>query len=233
MNISKREKILIFAVVLLALIGGYYLYYLKPCLDEIQTLNADIADKQLQLSASVQEQSQLDQLEAKIADADEQLALFGGSIAQTFDQPPVLVYISETVSTRAQKGAIYFEQPIQIGQIERCAITVTMTVTYAGLKTVLNAFSDAPYLIRVTQLYAEIATSDAMTDTAMNVAGTTGTDSTTGTLTGTEPPQPTPPVNEVLEVKLVLDFYSLSGEIPEGTTYTFDTTSQYGGDIFY
>ena len=225
MSISKRERMLIVVVVLLALLGAYYLYYLKPCLDDINELNADIAAKELQLATNEQQKKQLDQIDADIADLDEQLALFGGSVAQTFDQPPVLVYLTDTVrECGAAKGAINFREPEQVGQIERCTIIVAMTATYDGLKKVLDALQDAPYLIRVTQLTVVIPT-------AQDIANATTTDD--GSATDPATTQIPEFVPEVLNVTLTLDFFSLSGEIPEDATYAFDTVRQYGGDIFY
>jgi Tfp pilus assembly protein PilO len=154
MNISKREKALIIIVILLALFGAYYLYYLKPNMDNIHTLKAEIENKKIEAAANEQQKARVGQLNAQIADVNEQIALFGDSIAQAFDQPPILVYLSDTVGLYAQKASISFMQPEQVGEIERCTITIAMVSTYDGLKQVLAAFADAPYLLRVTGLSA-------------------------------------------------------------------------------
>jgi Tfp pilus assembly protein PilO len=233
MSISKREKILIIVVVLLALIGAYYLYYLKPCLDDIKELNAEIAGTETQISISETQKKQIEKIEAEIADVDEQLSLFGGSVAQVFDQPPVLVYLSDTVKAcGAAKATINFNEPEQIGQIERCTITIMMISTYDQLKRVLDAFANAPYLIRLTQLRVVLSSAQE------TLGGTTGEDETIGDAqtdpaTTPEADQTVQPAPQLLNVTITLDFFSLSGDIPEDATYVFDTERQFGGDIFY
>lgn len=226
MTISKREKILILIVVLLALFGAYYLYYLKPCIDDIQSLKLDNESKELQLSADEMQQSQLVLMQSKVDDIDTQLASYG-DFAQAFDQPPVLVYISDTVQAAAQKGSISFMQPEQIGQIARCAITITMSCTYDGLKKILEDFSGAPYLLRVTQLSAVIPVADPTSTNAGNDTATNSTNTEGDTASATSVPTP-----GVLNITMVLDFYSLAGEIPEDTVYAFNNNDQHDADIF-
>lgn len=240
MSISKRERILIIVVVLLALLGAYYLYYLKPSIDEVDILNSDIENLKLQKSAHDQQKAQAEQLKSQIAALDEQLALYGDGISHSFDQPPVLVYLSNLINTHADKNMIQFDTTGQTGPIERYVITVTMTATYDGLRQVLDALEDAPYLIRVSgmSISTEAQTTGTDTGAGAETGGTdTGTAASPDTLPDTSPdivsPQPSSPSSKGVSVTLTADFYCISGAIPEDSPYEFDTDREYGGDIFY
>lgn len=235
MSISKREKILIIIVVLLALVGVYYLYYLKPTIEEINTLGDDNQTKELQLSVNEQKEDRIEQLEAENAEIMEQLAQYGDSIAQAFDQPPILVYLSDTLTdANAQKGTITFEYPELIGQIEHCAITIMLVSTYDDLKVVLDQFANAPYLIRVSSMRIEHYVEEVLAEDTG--AGDTANGTAEGDTTAAANPEtgetaePLPPL---IGTTLILDFYCLAGDIPEGTVYHFDAGSEFGGDIFY
>jgi|GEM_PF-1924673 hypothetical protein len=244
MSISKRERILLVIVALLALFGAYYLLYLKPCLDEISALNSDNETKVLQVYANGQQITRARQLEEDIAGLDEQLALYGDSTAHSFDQPPVLVYLSDTISDcAADKNTIRFERTGQTGPIERYIVTISMVASYDELKRVIAAFEEAPYMLRISGLTVSTDAQVALID----LGGGTGTDGSTDTAGDTTGDTPTDADTtqdsettlvditslKEIAVTMTLDFYCLSGEISEDTVYTFDGARQYGGDIFY
>lgn len=231
MSISKRERILIIVVVLLALLGAYYLYYLKPSMDEVSALNSDIENLQLQKSAHDQQKSQAELLKSQIEGMDEQLALYGDGIAHSLDQPPVLVYLSDMINHHASKNAIQFDIAGQTGPIERYMITITMTATYDGLKRVLSALEDSPYLIRVSGMSVSTDTQIVVVGTDTGTEETGGTDAQAGSDTVSE--QVPASSSKMVTVTLTADFYCISGAIPEDSPYGFDTDRPYGGDIFY
>ena len=235
MSISKRERILIIVVVLLALLGAYYLYYLKPNMDEVSELNSDIENLQLQKSAHDQQTTQAELLKSQIEDMDEQLALYGDSIAHSFDQPPVLVYLSDTINTYASKNLIQFDMTQQTGPIERYVITITMTATYDGLKQVLSALEDSPYLIRISGMSISTDTQITVMGTETDTEETESTDTAAGSDISSDTTNQQVPISSLksIAVTLTADFYCLAGEIPEDAAYEFDTDRQYGGDIFY
>lgn len=238
MSISKRERMLLIIVALLALFGAYYLLYLKPCTDEIKELNSDIETKELQVFANEQQKNSTEQLQKEIDSMDEQLEEYGDSAAYSFDQPPVLVYLSKTVGDYAVKNSIEFKRTEQTGVVERYEISIEMTGTYDEFKKVLNALEKAPYMIRISGLMIETPLLDTSTQTdtaeSTDANADNDTDKDTPTDTGTD-------VQEAMNLSskkqiiatMTLDYYCLPGEIPPDTEYTFDTARQYGGDIFY
>ncbi len=238
MSISKRERMLLIIVALLALFGAYYLLYLKPCMDEIKELNSDIETKELQVFANEQQKNNAEKLQQEIDSMDEQLAQYGDSAAYSFDQPPVLVYLSKTVSDHAVKNSIEFKRTEQTGMIERYQINIEMMGTYDEFKKVLKALEKAPYMIRISGLMIETP----LLDISIQTTAGDGTDTNAGNDTGKDTPTDTgTDVQEAMNFSLkkqivatmMLDYYCLPGIIPSDTVYTFDTARQYGGDIFY
>ncbi|MDD5018645.1 MAG: hypothetical protein PHO15_11175 [Eubacteriales bacterium] len=224
MNMTKREKTLVFFVLILAVVGAYYLLFLKPYLEDMSDILVEKANKEILVTTNDQQEQKVKLLEDDIAALETELADYSGGISQGFDHPPVLVYLEETVNEYAQKVMFYFDDVSEFGQMEVCPVTVTMSGTYEGMKSILEAFSDSEYFIKVTSLSAVCSSTiqAAQTDEVYDPSQT-------------EEPAPEIPVaSDTLDITLTLEFYSMAGDIPEDKTYEFDDVSfQYGGDIFY
>jgi len=238
MSISKRERILIFAVIIIAAIGAYYMLYLKPCLDDISALNADVTVLQQEKDDAALQNAQSAQLLEDIAKMETDLALYGDTITHTFDQPPVLVYLSDTVNTYADKSTIDFErteQTEEAGLIQRYTITVRMVATYDGLKQLIAALEDAPYLMRISELSlsTDIEVPVVNQEETADTGDDAGTDTTASTDTASSETQVDASLYKLIGVEMTLDFYCLSEPLSDDAIYSFDTPRQYGGDIFY
>ncbi len=253
MSISKRERTLLIIVALLALFGAYYLLYLKPCTDDIKELNAEIETKELQVFANNQQKSKATQFQQDIDEINAQLKSYGENAAHQFDQPPVLEYLSKTVNDYGLKNVIAFSRTDQTGAIERYEIAITMITNYDGLKGLLSALEKAPYLLRISALEIDTGgertllntdtAADTDEDTNSDTPADAGTDETADTVetTGTDTAATDGTQNITVDiasekqvtVKMTLDFYCLSDEIPADTVYAFDNGRQFGGDIFY
>ena len=97
-------------------------------------------------------------------------------------------------------------------------MTVTMTATYEGLKSVLDALDGGKYLVKVTGLSAAYHNFEQT-----SAPGDQGA-----------PPVPSAPEQRILDIILNLEFYNYPGEIPPDTKYPFvPENAQYGGDIFF
>lgn len=238
MSISKRERILLIIVALFALFGAYYLLYLKPCTDEIKELNSNIETKELQVYANEQQKNSAERLQEDIDGMDEQLAQYGDSAAYSFDQPPILVFLSKTIDDNACKNLIGFNRTEQIGMVQRYEIKIVMTGTYASFKQVLSALEKAPYMMRISGLMidTDVQATPVGTDTQTDTDESAEADTDNGTApeaVTTAPETVNLSSNKQIMVTMSLDYYCLPGEIPADTVYTFDTVRQYGGDIFY
>jgi Tfp pilus assembly protein PilO len=233
MNISKREKTLLIIVFVLALIGGYYMFYLKPCIEDIRSTNTEIETLEMQKSASEQQNAQAENLQAQVNEMGAQLTLYGDSVTHTFDQPAVLSYLSSKLGQYAVVAGIQFDRATTTDIIEQYEITVAMVTTYDQLKQALDTLEESPYLIRISQLTIASAASDTSAEEDTAAEGTEVTATTTEGTIAPDTAAPSAADLKLLAISMKLDFYCLSEPIPEDEIYSFDTPRQYGGDIFY
>ena len=235
MSISKREKTLIIIVLALAVVCVYYIFFLKPYMDQIGDLNIERTTKSIEVGSGEQTSGQIATLENQIAVLKDDIGAYSENIAQGFDQPPVLVYLEETVDKSAKKMMFAFGRIKQVGQMNICPVTVTMVSSYEGLKEILDELASETMVIRVTSLDVmrsegaeDPADEDEVYDPSADPAETGGSDTQYQTLNDSLG------VDDPLDVTLTLEIYSLGGEIPADTVYTFDEDNHmYGGDIFY
>lgn len=227
MNISKREKRLIVIVLVLAVLCVYYIYFLKPYFDDMSELRAQTSSKQALLDTNEQQLNKIKQLDKEIDEKENQLKDYSVNLSQSFDQPPVLVYLEKIITENAKKTEFAFSEISKFEQLEICPITITMISTYDSLKIILEELSDDEYFFKVTSLDAIVV--QAVPVEVINQVYDPDLGEYTEIIT-----MQTPEDSDLIEVTLSLEYYSNSGEIPQGTTYTFDNDSyNYGGDIFF
>jgi Tfp pilus assembly protein PilO len=221
MNMTKRERVLVSVVLFLAVICLYYIFLLKPHMDQMRTLNDDISSQELLVSNGQQQLQIINALNKSIAENEEKLSSINTQIAIGMDQPAILVFLNETVNMHAKKVSFTFGEPQQVGQLDVFPVTITMISDYEGIKNTLAAFNDGAYLIKVVSLNISVeapneAEAELQTDEEQAVQTA---------------PQPTS-IFTNLNATLSVEFYSQLGDLPVGGSHEFAEGYQYGGDIF-
>lgn len=214
MRLSKREKVLL---ILLLVIGGslaYIFLFYVPCNNEINDLNSQIRSNQTIISTNMILKRQVDQLVQDISENEKKIAEFGNEIKSTFDQPPVLVYLYNTMSKYGTKLQINFNDSGTIGQINNFNMSVTMNGKYDGLRGMLKELSESDYFIKVT----------SMTVTTQELTENGGKKKAKKSAKAEE---------KTLNINMELEFYYIGEEIPPDKVYDFASGAvQYGGNIF-
>lgn len=225
MNMTKRERILVSVVLVLAVFCLYYIFFLKPNMDELKTVNSDIESKEELVTSVRQEKQILSSAEETISGNEEKISELSDGISVGFDQPVILVYLEDTVNEYAKKVTFSFSDERQIGQLNVCPAKITMTSSYDGIKSILSDFENGPYFIKVVSL-------NVMTDAKM--------ESETDSASDNPDEQPATTVKTVtadkdddLIVTISVEFYSQLGDLVEASGYGFADGYQYGGDIFH
>jgi len=221
MNMSKREKVLVSVVMVLAVFCMYYLIFFKPNMDEMHTVNADIEEKTLECSNVQQQQQIINSMNKAISGNEAKIAELSKSITTGFDQPAALVYLEQTVNQYATKVGFVFTSNEQIGQLDACSVSITMASSYDGIKKLLAAFADSPYFIKVVSLQA--AVDSEQQQAAANTAGTDSATPATTSLVSSD---------GKLSVVMGIEIYAQPGEPSGDTPHEFADGYQYGGDIF-
>ncbi len=220
MTMTKREKILVSIVLVMAVVCVYFLFFLKPNMDEFRLLSNDITDKEM-MSSTVQQQKQIiASMDKAIEDNEARIKELSGGISTGFDQPAVLVYLEKTVNEHATKVTFTFNDMHQVGQLYVCPVSISMVSGFDGLKALMTAFNDSPYFIKVVAVNVTKPELQAIPATE---EGDTG-----------ETTVPSSPVADIDEMNITLDieFYGQPGSVEAGKTYDFAEGYQYGGDIF-
>lgn len=219
MTMTKRERTLVFILLVLIVIGAYWLLFLSPYIEDMKVLKAQTQENQTLLYNKSQQQIKNNELLKDLSDNDRQVAELSAGITQGYDQPAILVYLEKTVKEHAAKQTFSFGETRQTGQMIACPVTVTMQSSYDGLKEVLSALADGKYFAKVTGLSAQQGAEEEVTTTE------TSEDGEAVSSTTTKP-------SDKLDVILNLEFYCLTGDIPADAQYSFDSGHEFGGDIF-
>lgn len=239
MKVSKRERTMLFVVLFLALVSAYYLLFLKPYLAEIGELNIQLESNEAQVQTYSQIKINIDNIDEEIVKKQAEIEEFSSYISTGFDQPPILVYLEETVGKHAQKNMFVFGMPEKVGQLIISPATITMVTTYDGLKGFIEDVTNGDYIINVTSIEAIVASSveAAISETNNDAGGLTEEDIVVTPVPVVDKSEGVIMVensNRLLNVSINLEIYSMSGEIPADKEYTFDNGSyNFGGDIFY
>ena len=214
MSISKREKILIVIFFLIASICLYYFFFLKPHMEEMSTLNENISEYETQVITNKQLYHNKNALAEQMDTQQTQLDELSKGITRGFDQPPLLVYLDDTVKEYGTKITYLFSEVRQSGELYVCPVTVTLTADYNGIKDILKTLAEGEYFVKVTGLLI----------TAFDQPVVEVLDEDDETVV--------PEQGRELSVTLHLEFYSLIGDIPPDTTYTFSDGYRFGTDVF-
>lgn len=224
MKLSKREKVLIIMVLIIMSALAYIFLFLTPHLDEIKEIDSQNITNEGIIQTNKVLKQRVIEITEQLAEDKKLLAEFGEGIKSTFDQPPVLVYLYETIKSRqCDKLMIYFVGSGVLGQVKYFTVTVTMKGKYDDLKNVLKDFSESDYFIKVINLSAELKVKESNEDE------TTDDPSFTDNFS-----EPEVVMDDRLDISMDLEFYYIGDEIPPDTIYDFlDGAIQYGGDIFH
>lgn len=227
MTMTKREKILIFIVLILAVLCVYYIYFLQPCFKELDNLNSENALKESTLSTNEMIEASTKKATDDIEEIKNDIALMNGSIMQQFDQPAVLVYLDETIRKHANKIMYDFEEITIVGQLKVCQVKVTMITTYENLKAILKSLQQGEYFASVVGLEAKLNVIIEIEDPLAS-----GTEDSADKESPSTDSVPSVPENS-LAVGILLEFYNTGEDIPPDREYPFSNGHSYGGDIFY
>lgn len=238
MKVSKRERTLIIVVLLLAAVSAYYLLFLKPYMTEIGELNVMRANSEIQVETYAQLKTNIDLLDTQIEEKETEIIEYSKDITVGFDQPPVLVYLENTVDKHAQKMMFAFGMAEYMGQMTISPVTITMKTTYEGLTSFINEVTQDDFIINVTNIDARQAVIDE------TVIEEVDEDITVEDIVeeGSEDAPVTPAIEDVsaeeseylLQVTITIEIYTMAGDVPSDAIYVFDDNEyNYGGDIFY
>lgn len=223
MTMSKRERVLVCIVLVLAVFCLYYLFFLNPYLKEKGEIDLSLVDKQTLASTSDQEKLILAGFDKAIAENEAKLAELSGDSSANYNQPDALVYLYRTVNQFAEKTYVEFRDSMLVNNLEVIPASATMVSSYDGIKQVLAAFAEGPYFLKVVSLkVAKIAEEE--TEVTPPPADDTAPE--------TPAVQPTKNDSDKLSVTIELEFFNSLTGTEDTAARDYTEGYQYGGDIF-
>ncbi len=203
MSLSKREKMLILIGLMFATLSLYYFFFLQPHMNAMDDLNKEIADKDTELKSIQQMHLSGAALEKRITEDLEIINQLSGGISKGNDQPPLIVFLENSIGPHATKGTFLFDKVHQSGHLFVAPVTITVTGSYSGLKNILSTFANQKYFIKITGL--------SISYNAKNAEFTDNEDADEVLIKA----------SDKLDIKINAEVYSLASEIPSDTVYEF------------
>lgn len=226
MTMTKREKTLIIIVLILAVFVVYYMFFLKPNIEELTALNNANDGKRISVSTNEQIQQNIGLIEDKIAEDKQLIAKFGDTVLSQFDQPDALVYLYNVISKYGQKITFNFQEATDTGNIKVNVVTVTLNAKYDGLKSIVKSLNEGDYYVKVTGI-------NATSDIPIEEPAVQTVEGASEAVQPIAAPTAPPVQDDILNVTMTLEFYNFGGEIPPDKEYPFSGGASYGGDIFF
>jgi septal ring factor EnvC (AmiA/AmiB activator) len=223
MKLSRREKILLILVVVLALGAVYYFYFLTPFTKEMTQIQSDIAQKQTEFSTLNMQNGQLKLLDKQIDDLKTQNKELLDKIPTGFDQADLLNFIYDLTKSKSDKTSYIFEQPVDYVKIDCQKATLTFNTNYGNLKEILNTLKTCRFNNRIVLMVATTKEQEAAKPSDNEGDGKSEDGEETA---DTGNPAYT------LNVVLTVEFYNIKGDIPADKKYDFGNGSKGKSNLF-
>ncbi|HEX3073123.1 MAG TPA: hypothetical protein VHP30_05880 [Ignavibacteriales bacterium] len=217
---------MIIIVLILAVFVVYYMFFLKPNIEELTALNNANDGKRISVSTNEQIQQNIGLIEDKIAEDKQLIAKFGDTVLSQFDQPDALVYLYNVISKYGQKITFNFQEATDTGNIKVNVVTVTLNAKYDGLKSIVKSLNEGDYYVKVTGI-------NATSDIPIDEPAVQTVEGASEAVQPISAPTAPPVQDDILNVTMTLEFYNFGGEIPPDKEYPFSGGASYGGDIFF
>jgi Tfp pilus assembly protein PilO len=204
MSITDRDKKIVFFLIPLILVAGFWFLLLKPKRHEAATLSDQVAQAQEARDAAVSQANQLQAAKSRYASQYAEMVRLGKALPTTVDMPSLLVQLNA-----AAKGTGIQFGSITVGQRAAAASITSYTLPNSTGSGAATAFGAAVQKARAAN--AAESSSAAQSSAASNAVGTTGATGAAGTTSSSGAASNAPTLDEVpLTFKFVGSFNNLA-----------------------
>jgi len=166
MVLKKREKILIFFVILVAAIWAFDQFYYTPQKRKITTLKAEVKAAEVKLQESVLFTQGVETVEAEVARLEKELQRLGDKMLRGEEFRAFLKHLGSesdrlqmkmiSMTTQEEKPSLSEEKKSTAAfQYRRVAIQMVLHSRFDGLRTYLKGIEELPFLVAVDHLQVE------------------------------------------------------------------------------
>ena len=142
-SISKREIILIVAIIFLISGAVYYMYYFEPKKETIEETNMLIEQKQVRVLSMESAIGQIDNIKEQIAVLEEEIGKQTEDIPKGISQPLQLVEITNIMNQKCESLVISFDQGAQTFEnYQKNTVKLNFSTDYEKLLQILDEFEE-------------------------------------------------------------------------------------------
>ena len=196
MNLTDRDKKIVFLLLPLIAVGAFWFLLLKPKRHEAAKLSDQVTQAEQARDAAVSQANQLQAAKAKYASQYAEMVRLGKALPTRVDMPSLLVQLNQA----AQGTGIEFGA-ITVGARASAALPSALPTTTAGAGSA-TVFGAAVQKAKAAN--AAESSSVAQSASASNSVGTTGATGASGSTSGSTTPTSTAPTLD--EVPLTFKF---------------------------
>ena len=215
MKLTKREKILLLAAVIIIGTAVFIMYYYVPQTKKNDELKFQSEDLSMQLQTAKAIDAQNKELEKKLAEKKKTENKENENMLKLWDQAELLVLVEDTLGSYCEKDSIDFYDPQPVGSIQAGDIGLKIKTDYEGLQKIWEGFEGLQYLTTVTsfEISASGGSDSGTTATNPGQANSVNTETKTG--------------QKDLEVNMNIRLYAQDQSVEYPKDYDF-MTGKYG-----
>ena len=150
MNISKREKTLLIAVLVAAVIVGVYMLFYLPLTTRIEQKFALVESEQSELPNLLIKEQENKTMSEEIAQIESDIAAAVGALPKVIDEPGLVIHLHHMFAPYDGINSIQIGDPIVHPEFSEVAVGLSFEGTYDAFNSLLKALEDSTYVNRLT-----------------------------------------------------------------------------------
>lgn len=152
MKLTKREKVLLPASLIIIVAALFINFVYLPLFKELKALHTQTNDLSYQLLDAEDKQRRIASLKDELSQGEEEFKIQYANILQIWDQAELLTFVEDTVGSYSVMKSIDFFDAITVDRLQAGEINVVMKTSYDMLDKILQRFEDADYYNNITSL---------------------------------------------------------------------------------
>ena len=145
MNISRREKTLLIAVLGAAVIVGVYMLFYLPLITRIEQKFALVESEQAGLQDVLIKDQENKAMLQEIAQIESDIAAVIGALPKVVDEPGLIIHLHHMFAPYGGINSVNIEDPAVNPEFSGVGVTLSFEGTYEAFNMLLKALEDSRY----------------------------------------------------------------------------------------
>jgi len=150
MNISKREKTLLVAVLVAAAIAGFYLLFYQPLIIRTEQVFALVESEQSEIQNLLLKEQENKTMLEEIAKIENEIDAVVGALPKADDEPGLVIHLHHMFAPYDGINSIQIGDPIVHPEFSEVAVGLSFEGTYDAFNSLLKALENSTYVNRLT-----------------------------------------------------------------------------------